>query len=214
MARLARIVVPGVAHPVTQRGNRRQPVFFGADDYAEYRSLIAQSCRAACVQHLPMRIGAIRGASIFARVGAAICGRAVLRRCPWTRRICWRARAMSSSIRCARALWPEPKNGPGRVRRPISPAATTVWCARRRCAKLWPTGGGCWTKGSTTPTATRSGTVPARGDRWVRQLLSPTSRRAPGERSHAKNRDRSRAPLWRDTYSVPVTNGEIRIVSP
>ncbi len=50
MARLARIVVPGVAHHVTQRGNRRQPVFFGADDYAEYRSLIAQSCRAAGVE--------------------------------------------------------------------------------------------------------------------------------------------------------------------
>jgi len=28
MARLARIVIPGVAHHVTQRGNRRQPVFF------------------------------------------------------------------------------------------------------------------------------------------------------------------------------------------
>ena len=50
MARLARIVVPGVAHHVTQRGNRRQPVFFGADDYVEYRSLIAQSCRAARVE--------------------------------------------------------------------------------------------------------------------------------------------------------------------
>ena len=28
MARLARVVVPGVAHPVTQRGNRRQQTFF------------------------------------------------------------------------------------------------------------------------------------------------------------------------------------------
>lgn len=50
MARLARIVVPGVAHHVTQRGNRRQPVFFGEDDYAEYRALIAQSCRVAGVE--------------------------------------------------------------------------------------------------------------------------------------------------------------------
>lgn len=50
MARLARIVVPGVAHHVTQRGNRRQPVFFGEDDYAEYRGLIAQSCRVAGVE--------------------------------------------------------------------------------------------------------------------------------------------------------------------
>ncbi|MBV7256486.1 transposase [Pacificimonas sp. WHA3] len=39
MARLARIVVPHIAHHVTQRGNRRQQVFFSADDslaYIEY----------------------------------------------------------------------------------------------------------------------------------------------------------------------------------
>ena len=34
MARLARVVVPGVAHHVTQRGNRRQQTFFQEDDYA------------------------------------------------------------------------------------------------------------------------------------------------------------------------------------
>ena len=33
MARIARVVVPGLPHHVTQRGNRREPVFFGADDY-------------------------------------------------------------------------------------------------------------------------------------------------------------------------------------
>ncbi|MDB5430525.1 MAG: transposase, partial [Caulobacter sp.] len=44
MARLARVVVPGVPHHVTQRGNRRQPVFFHDDDYAFYRDLIGESC--------------------------------------------------------------------------------------------------------------------------------------------------------------------------
>ena len=34
MARLARVVVPGMPHHVTQRGNRRQPTFFGGEDYA------------------------------------------------------------------------------------------------------------------------------------------------------------------------------------
>ena len=34
MARLARVVVPGVAHHVTQRGNRRQPTFFQEEDYS------------------------------------------------------------------------------------------------------------------------------------------------------------------------------------
>jgi putative transposase len=46
MARLARIVVPDVAHHVTQRGNRRQPVFFSDADYATYRDLVAAACAA------------------------------------------------------------------------------------------------------------------------------------------------------------------------
>ena len=50
MARLARVVVEGVAHHVTQRGNRRQPVFFTDDDYRVYRRLLAQGCKAAGVQ--------------------------------------------------------------------------------------------------------------------------------------------------------------------
>ena len=41
MARLARIVVPGLPHHVTQRGNRRQKVFFEDGDYALYRDLLA-----------------------------------------------------------------------------------------------------------------------------------------------------------------------------
>jgi len=32
MARLARVVAPGVAHHVTQRGNRRQRTFFAEGD--------------------------------------------------------------------------------------------------------------------------------------------------------------------------------------
>ena len=44
MARLARVVVPGLPHHLTQRGNRRQPVFFGEDDYLAYRELLARWC--------------------------------------------------------------------------------------------------------------------------------------------------------------------------
>ena len=50
MARLARVVVEGVAHHVTQRGNRRQKTFFGDDDYEAYRTLLAEGCRAAGVE--------------------------------------------------------------------------------------------------------------------------------------------------------------------
>lgn len=45
MARFARIVVPGVAHHVTQRGNRRQRIFEGEQDYALYRDLLAARCQ-------------------------------------------------------------------------------------------------------------------------------------------------------------------------
>ncbi len=42
MPRLARIVVPGVPHHVTQRGNRREPVFFEDCDQDVYRDLLAE----------------------------------------------------------------------------------------------------------------------------------------------------------------------------
>lgn len=44
MARLARVVVPGLPHHITQRGNRRQTTFFGEDDYAAYLELLSQWC--------------------------------------------------------------------------------------------------------------------------------------------------------------------------
>lgn len=47
MARLARIVLPNVAHHVTQRGNRRLPVFFSDDDRREYLKLVAAAIAAA-----------------------------------------------------------------------------------------------------------------------------------------------------------------------
>ncbi|HET7314202.1 transposase [Salinisphaera sp.] len=47
MARLARIVLPKTVHHVTQRGNRRQPVFFENDDYAIYIDLIATFAKKA-----------------------------------------------------------------------------------------------------------------------------------------------------------------------
>ena len=44
MARMARIVIPGIPHHVTQRGNRRQHVFFCDADYRLYRQLMAEFC--------------------------------------------------------------------------------------------------------------------------------------------------------------------------
>src|SRR5260370_19987242 len=49
MARIARIVVPGLPHHVTQRGNRRERVFFEPGHYALYRALLSAACRKADV---------------------------------------------------------------------------------------------------------------------------------------------------------------------
>ena len=50
MPRTARIVVPGVPHHVTQRGNRRQPVFFADSDYETYKTLMREWCAQAGVE--------------------------------------------------------------------------------------------------------------------------------------------------------------------
>jgi len=50
MARVGRIIIPGFPHHVTQRGNRRQQVFFESSDYALYRDLLAERCRKASVE--------------------------------------------------------------------------------------------------------------------------------------------------------------------
>lgn len=57
MSRLARLVIPGLAHHVTQRGNGRQQVFFGEADYARYLRLLTESCaatRVACLAYCLM----------------------------------------------------------------------------------------------------------------------------------------------------------------
>ena len=43
MARLAKVVVPGMAHHVTQRGNRRQDVFFDREDRSTYLGYVAEA---------------------------------------------------------------------------------------------------------------------------------------------------------------------------
>jgi len=39
------VVIPGMPHHITQRGNRRQPTFFNDGDYAAYVELMADWCR-------------------------------------------------------------------------------------------------------------------------------------------------------------------------
>ena len=49
MARLARVVIPGVPHHVTQRGNGRAQTFFSPGDYRLYLDLLARHCKASGV---------------------------------------------------------------------------------------------------------------------------------------------------------------------
>lgn len=50
MARLARVVIPGLPHHVTQRGNGGARTFFSDGDYRLYRDLLVEHCRAARVE--------------------------------------------------------------------------------------------------------------------------------------------------------------------
>ena len=52
MARLARVVIPGLPHHVTQRGNGRAKTFFSDEDYSLYLRLLTEKCHAAKVQCL------------------------------------------------------------------------------------------------------------------------------------------------------------------
>ena len=49
MARLARVIIPGLSYHVTQRGNGGQKVFFSASDYAAYRDRLSEAAREAGV---------------------------------------------------------------------------------------------------------------------------------------------------------------------
>jgi len=52
MAKLARVVIPGLPHhtTITQRGNRRQQTFFNEGDYASYLELMTEWRREQTVQ--------------------------------------------------------------------------------------------------------------------------------------------------------------------
>ena len=54
MTRIARIIVPGQAHHVTQHGDRGEKVFLGNDDYALYRDWLAQSCARSAFRFGPI----------------------------------------------------------------------------------------------------------------------------------------------------------------
>jgi len=112
MTRLARMVVAGLPHHVTQRGNRREAIFFEDGDHDIYRDLLAEQTRKAGVEvwayclmpnhvHLiltPTRADSLglavgeahrryTNSSTLVDAGQAICSRVGSRPWPWTRHI-------------------------------------------------------------------------------------------------------------------------------
>ena len=71
MARLARVIAPGMPHHVTQRGNRRQQTFFDEEDF--------QHCLELTLAILPRRAGRDLGILLDAQSCS-------LDRCPVVRR--------------------------------------------------------------------------------------------------------------------------------
>tara|TARA_R110000751_G_scaffold131275_4_gene233626 strand:- start:52431 stop:53066 length:636 start_codon:yes stop_codon:yes gene_type:complete len=127
MARIARIVVPGLPHHVTQRGNRREQVFFEEADYALYLDMLAESAaRARCAiwayclmpNHVhfilvPSGEDGLRrtfadlqrrypAMSMHEHEPQGIFGRDVMDRWSWMKPICFMPSAMFHSIPCGR----------------------------------------------------------------------------------------------------------------
>ena len=119
MPRIARVVVPGIPHHITQRGNRRMQTFFNDDDYHDYLGLMAVWCRefqvevwAYCLMpnHVHMIAVPKKEDSLRRAIGeahrrytrmvnfrerwAGTYGRDALRRFRWTRSTSWLPLAM------------------------------------------------------------------------------------------------------------------------
>lgn len=123
MARMARVVIPGVPHHVVQRGNRRMDVFFDDDDYRTYLRLVSTFARksgtaiwAYCLMpnhvhlilvpshadglggHWPKHTGSTPGRLTGERNGRDIFGRSGSTHTPCPMITCCTRRDISSSI--------------------------------------------------------------------------------------------------------------------
>ena len=118
MARLARVIAPGMPHHVTQWANRRQQTFFGEEDYQHYLELslrfchaeqvaiwayclmpnhvhlivVPQSAERACIAPSARHIAGTRGGSTSVRAGEGTCGKAASPRSSWVKNLLTAAR--------------------------------------------------------------------------------------------------------------------------
>jgi hypothetical protein len=73
MARIARVVVPGIPHHITQRGVRRMDVFFSDDDRHAYLDLLAKQGRRFGVSYIAWCL--MNAGSTSGKGGEATCFR-------------------------------------------------------------------------------------------------------------------------------------------
>src|SRR5215510_12227068 len=168
MARLPRIIVPGLAHYVTQRGNRGQPIFFEQSDYSLYRDLVAEHCRRAAVDvwayclmpdHVHLVVVPTTGEGLARAIGEAhrkytafVNARA---RCSGHLFQARFASVVMDADHALAAIGHVARNpvrtGRGRARARISPAATTgsyAWRLSSGASDAFPT---CWRRSRIRP---------------------------------------------------------------
>jgi REP element-mobilizing transposase RayT len=156
MARLPRLVLPGIPHHITQRGNRRERTFFEDGDYALYLDLLAQAAGQARVAiwayclmpnhvHIiavPEDVDGLRRTfrfvistilAISTRTNArpGICDKAGFHRWRWMKIICITLSVTSRSIRSERGWWSGRRTGAGPGRRRIWQKPTIIWSRPR-----------------------------------------------------------------------------------
>jgi putative transposase len=182
MTRIARVVVPGGPHHVTQRGNRGERIFASDDDYALYRDWLAEACRrfgvavwAYCQMpnhvHLILTPSDPQGLALaLSRAHRLYSGfvNARARRTGHVFQGRYGSVAMDephliAAVRYV-ALNPvrrasSPTRATGRMRawRRISPAATTGWRWCGRSSTASPTSPICWRRRRTTRLSRRCG---------------------------------------------------------
>jgi len=141
MARLARVVVPGIPHHLTQRGNRRLPTFFSDDDYLAYLDLLAEHAQAAqvavwayCLMPNHVHLVLVPSTEDGLRAALGETHRRYTRRVNfregwrghlWQERFAsfplddahlWPRCGMSSGTRCGRSWWRNRRSGDGAAR--------------------------------------------------------------------------------------------------
>ena len=145
MSRVARIVVPGIPHHITQRGNRQAAIFETDEDRLAYLRFLKKytvqhdlSLWAYCLMTNHVHLVAVPGheasldtpcatptrytpcTSTVAPHVPVTCGRGVSTPVPWTIRICGRRCVMWSATRWRRGWWNGQKPIAGRVPGPIA----------------------------------------------------------------------------------------------